>query len=247
MKNGILFTCSLLVVLLFSTCKKENLCDCVKGTGDVTTETRSLDPFTRIFVQDRINVIITEDTLLPQEVIVEAGSKLIGLIRTEIVDGELRIRNDNRCDFMRRYDVPVNVYIRVSNNITKITNKGTGTVSSTNACTWPQIDLETLSAGDITVEVNAGEILTYQHSQGDITLTGSATGVIIYNTGGGFTITDECVTPYGWVYSRTTGKITIYALNTLICEIEGPGNVYYRGQPAQITSTLLDAGQLLPL
>jgi hypothetical protein len=237
----------LLLLAVFTTCKKENMCDCLKRTGDVITEERTTDPFTKIYVQDRINVIITEDTQAAQHITVEAGSKLIGLIRTEVVNGELRIRNDNRCDFTRRYDVPVNVYIRVSNNITKITSKGTGEVSSTNALTGTFLDLETLSAGDISLQVNAGDVYTHQHSQGDVILTGNANAVIIYNTGGGFSITDECVTPYAWVYTRTTGKITVFPSNLLIAEIEGSGNVYYRGQPGQLNTTINGTGRVLPL
>lgn len=237
----------LFLIALFTTCKKENMCDCLKRTGDVTTEERTTAPFTKIYVQDRINVIITEDTVAGQQITVEAGSKLIGLIRTEVVDGELRIRNDNRCDFTRRYDVPVNVYIRVSNDITKITSKGTGEVTSTNALTDPMIDLETLSAGDISLQVNAGDVYTHQHSQGDVNLRGNASSVIIYNTGGGFTITDECTTPYAWVYTRTTGKITVFPSNLLIVEVEGSGNVYYRGQPGQLNTTINGSGRVLPL
>lgn len=240
--------CTLLVVLSGTGgCKKENMCDCFKRTGDVMTETRSIDPFTEIFVQDKVNVILTEDTTLPAEVVVEAGEKLIALIRTEVVNGVLRIRNDNRCDFTRSYDVPVNVYVRCNRNLTLITNKGTGDVTNTDTCTAPHIDLTAISAGNIRLRMNAGSIYTHQHSAGDVEVFGNANEVIVYNTGNGFTLAEDCEAPYCWVYTRSTGKITLFTNNTLISEIEGPGNVYYKGQPAQITSTLHSTGLLLPL
>lgn len=240
--------CALLVVLSVAEgCKKENICDCFKRTGDVKTETRSIDPFTEIFVEDKVNVILTEDTSLAPEVTVEAGEKLIPLIRTEVVNGVLRIRNDNRCDFTRRYDVPVNVYVRCKRNLVLITNKGTGDVTNTDTCTAPYIDLNAISAGNIRLQMNAGSVYTHQHSAGDVEIFGNAQEVIVYNTGNGFTITDECQAPYCWVYTRSTGKITLFPTTTLISEIEGPGNVYYRGQPAQISSILNSTGLLLPL
>lgn len=247
MKNAKYIFVAVIAVVFFSKCKKENMCDCVKGTGDIVTETRALDPFTEIFIQDRINIILTEDTTLSQEVVIEAGEKLIGLIKTEVVGGVLRIRNANRCDFMRRYDVPVNVYIRTSNNITRITNKGTALITNTDTCTAPNISLETISTGDIKLTVNAGSIYTQQHGNGDVEVYGAANEVIVFNTGNGFTIADQCATGYCWVYTRTTGKITLFPVGLLISEIEGPGNVYYRGQPTQISSTLNSTGQLLPL
>lgn len=247
MKNTAPFVLCLLCIVLFSTCRKENACDCVKGTGNVISELRNTAPFTKIYVEDRINVILTEDTTQAEEVVVEAGEHLIGLIKTEVIDGELRIVNHNRCNFVRRYDVPITVYIRVRNDIVLITNNGTGNITNTNTCTCPYIDLNTISAGDITLTVDAGDVYTHQHSQGDITLTGTANDVIIYNTGGGFSITDQCSTPYAWVYTRTTGKITVAPVDLLISEIDGPGNVYYAGQPAQINSVLENTGLLLPL
>jgi hypothetical protein len=228
-------------------CKKENLCDCVKGTGEIISETRITDPFTEIFVEGRINIILSEDTTLSQEVTVEAGEKLIGLIRTEVVGGVLRIRNDNRCDFMRRYDIPVNIYIRVSNNITRITNKGTALITNTDTCTASYISLETISTGDIKMTMNAGSVYTQQHGNGDVEVYGNAHEVIVYNTGNGFTIADQCAAGYCWVSTRTTGKITLYPTGLLISEIGGPGNVYYRGTPSQIISTENSAGKLLPL
>lgn len=234
-------------LVFFSMCKKENMCDCFKRTGDVVTETRAVDAFTAIFVEDKVNVILTEDTTLPAEVIVEAGEHLVPLIKTEVVDGVLRIRNANTCDFTRRYDVPVNIYVRCGRDISTITNKGTGLISNSGTCTAPFIDLVTVSAGDIRLRVDAGMVYTHQHSAGDVEVFGTAQEVIAYNTGNGFTIADECAAPLCWVYTRSTGKVTLHPLNELISEIDGPGNVYYRGQPAQVTSTLHSTGQLLPL
>jgi hypothetical protein len=234
-------------VLFLATCKKENMCDCFKRTGDVIKETRTSEPFTSIFVQDRINVILTEDTTLPQEIIVEAGENLLPLIRTEVVNGTLRIRNDNKCDFTRRYDVAITVYIRMSNDLASIINKGTALVSNTDTCTSPLLSLETESAGDIKLNVSGGVIYTHQHSAGDVELYGNASTINIFNTGGGFTISDQCVSPYVWCFTKTTGKITCYPLHQLDCEIEGPGHIYYRGVPILINSTLTGTGQLLPL
>lgn len=238
---------AVVVVVMFTMCKKENMCDCLKGTGDVSTETRTSDPFTEIFIEDKVNVILTEDTTSPYIVKVEAGEKLIALIKTEVVNGVLRIRNANKCDFTRNYEVPVNVYVNHKPNLLRITNKGTGLVSNTDTCTAPTIDLVTISAGDIKLQMNAGSVFTHQHSVGDVEVYGSVNEMIIYNTGNGFTITDECEAAYGWVYTRSTGKITVYTPGLLINEIEGPGNVYYRGQPSAISSTVNGTGQLLPL
>ena len=51
------------LVLLFSACKKENRCDCIKRTGDIISEVRTVKAFDRLQVEQNVNVFITEDNI----------------------------------------------------------------------------------------------------------------------------------------------------------------------------------------
>src|ERR1035437_4176093 len=88
---------ALFLVALFSTCKKENLCDCIKRTGAIVTETRTINGFDSIVVQDNMNVFIIQDPNF--EVKVEAGKNIVPLITTSVVNGTLTISNNNRCNW----------------------------------------------------------------------------------------------------------------------------------------------------
>ncbi|MBI3510039.1 MAG: DUF2807 domain-containing protein [Bacteroidetes bacterium] len=237
----------LLPLLLFSwNCKKENDCDCFKGTGEIVTEERQLPIFKSVLVENNINVIFLEDTF--QRVSVEAGKHLIKLIKTEMNGDELHITNENTCNFMRRYDIPINVYIHYKRNqFYRLTYRGTGTMSNSNPCTNDSIDLQLQSSGDINFEMGYGTVFTHQHGAGDITLTGACGEVIIYSIGTGFTITDECTNGYTWLYTNTTGKITVDPSGLLISNIDGTGNVYYKGAPSTIQNSETSTGHLLPL
>lgn len=228
-------------------CKKENACDCFKGTGSITTEERQLPVFSNVYVEDNVNLIFQEDTM--QKVEVKAGKHLIKNVLTEMNGATLEIRNINKCNFMRRYDIPINVYIHYKRNqLWQIRTKGTGTITSSNACTSDSIDLNSESSGDIVFEMGGlCKTLTHQHGAGDITLTGSCDQVVIYSKGTGFTITDNCANNYTWVYTNTTGKITVCPSGILATIIDGSGNVYYKGHPAQIMNTENSTGKLLPL
>lgn len=240
------FFALLLATGAFVSCKKENRWDLFKSTGDIVKQTRTLAPFDSIYVEDNVNVIITEDSTT-YEATVEAGEHLVDLVRTEVVNGELRIRNDNKCNFVRSYKKPMNVYIRAKNTLTRITSKGTGTVSSTNALTAPVLKFETKSSGFIDIIVNSPRVFTWQHGDGDITLHGYAGELDIYNVGYGFTIAQDCNTSYTWAHASTTGKVTCAASDLLIVEIYSSGNVYYRGNPGQILKKVYATGNLLPL
>lgn len=228
-------------------CRKETACDCFKGTGDIVSEERQLSAIASVYVEDNVNLIFQEDTI--QKVTVQAGKHLIKNILTEMDGGLLKITNINKCNFVRRYDIPVDVYIHyVRNQIYSIKTKGTGTISNSNACTSDSVDLQSESSGDINFQMGGFcKTYTHQHGAGDITLTGSCDQVIIFSKGTGFTITDACPNNYTWVSTNTTGKITVHPLGLLITEINGSGNIYYSGNPATIINTENSTGKLLPL
>ncbi|CAN5374319.1 hypothetical protein BH09BAC5_BH09BAC5_20920 [soil metagenome] len=246
MKKNILYLLFLFVLPMWM-CRKETACDCFKGTGEVITETRQLPVFTSVYVEDNVNLIFQEDTV--QKVEVKAGKHLIKNILTEVIENELKIKNINKCNFVRRYDIPIEIYIHyVRNQIYQIRTKGTGKITNSNPCTSDSIDLNSESSGDIFFTMGgSSRAFTHQHGAGDITLTGSCAEVIIYSKGTGFTITDECNNNYCWVYTNTTGKITVTTTGSLISRIEGSGNVYYTGTPSSINNTSTSTGTLLPL
>lgn len=228
-----------------SSCKKENACDCFKGTGSLITETRTLPAFQKISVEDNVNVIFTQDSV--QQITVEAGKHLIALVKTEVVDGELRIRNDNRCNFMRRYNIPVNVYVHAPKTMYYISTKSTGKVSSTNDYTGDSLHLEIKGgSGDIEFFVNSPNVYTHQHGAGDIILHGHADNLIIYNVAVGYTTADDCTSNYCWIWQKTVGTIKVNVRDLLDVTITSRGNVYYKGSP-QVNQQLESTGEVLPL
>src|SRR5438067_439983 len=85
--------CALCIV---SGCKKENMCDCIKSTGDIITEHRSIADFTELEVYKNVIVTIVQDTVVYADV--EAGENLMPLIDTEVSGGVLKITNNNKCN-----------------------------------------------------------------------------------------------------------------------------------------------------
>ncbi|MGL4599036.1 MAG: GIN domain-containing protein, partial [Bacteroidia bacterium] len=177
---------------------------------------------------------------------VEAGKNLLSLIKTEVVGDELRIRNDNKCNFVRRYDIPVKVYVTMPRILNRIKSKGTGLISNTNVCTSDSIDFDVESSGDIDFLVQTINCNIHQHGAGDVTVRGQADQVIVYCIGTGFVTTDACPSAYSWVYSKGTGKITVAPRDLFIVQLDGPGSAYYRGQP-ELWSTVNGTGGVFQL
>jgi len=247
MKNRASFFAFLLLLIVSAgpSCKKENLGDCFKRTGKVMTEARDLPAFDKIYARDNVDVILTEDT--GQEVLVEAGKNLLGLIRTEVREGTLYIRNDNRCNFTRRYDSPIRVLLRVPRTFASIITEGCGQISNTNTFTGDTIHLEVRGgSADIDFTVSSQKVVTAQHGAGDITVRGTADHLYAYNIGTGYTLAEDLSAGYCYAFLKTVGITRLNVRDLLQITVTSRGNVYYRGNP-EIESHIEGTGQLLPM
>jgi hypothetical protein len=228
-------------MLLFS-CRKENLFDCFKSTGDIVTERRSIEPFTETIIYDNINVIIVQDSLTYLEV--NAGENLLPLINTEIQNGKLIIENNNKCNWVRDFSVPVNVYMHVP-SLHILDTYGSGKIYSQNTLSVDVIEINNRNTADIKLDIIANEIYSKQHAAfGDNTISGSCGFLFVYNIGNGFCDCNQLSTSRATVISNTTGQTYVNACDDLHAEIASSGNVYYKGAPV-ISSVITGTGKLI--
>lgn len=221
----------LFAIAALSSCKKENRCDCIKRTGDIIVETRNITGFDRIYVETNINVFIAEDSVF--DVRVEAGENIVPLIKTEVQNNTLYIRNKNRCNWSRSYKKPLNVYLRMP-KLVYITSDGTGDIKSLNALTSDTIDVQTMNSGNVELTVSNIRTRTHMHGSGDITLSG-ATGEHDISIGGtAYIYAGALTTNYTYIHTFTLGTSYVNARDLLICRIDGKGDIYCTGNPARV-------------
>jgi hypothetical protein len=239
-KTAVIFTL-LLTLVLFSTCKKENMCDCIKRTGDITTKIRETPEFNSILVENNINVFITE--AINFEVKIEAGENLISLIKTEVSGNFLSIKNKNRCNWTRSYDKPINVYIKMP-LIKYIISDGTGNIKGLNTITSKTFDVQTKNSGNIELTVNNDAVYSHMHGSADITLYGTTKEHACSIGGTGYLNCKDLNTNYTWLHTFTIGQCYVSATDLLICKIDQIGDVYCYSNPASIQKTINGKGQL---
>jgi Putative auto-transporter adhesin, head GIN domain len=234
---------AIIFIALFSSCTKENGCDCIKRTGPIVTQKREISGFNQIYVNDNLDVYITQDTVF--EVIVEAGKNIRGLISTEVRDGVLYIDNNNRCNWTRSYKEPHNVYIKMP-EIKYITSNGTGNIKGLNTFTTSEFDIRTKNSGDIELTVNNSRITSHVFGASDLTLHGYTKE---HNCDIGGTAFLKCMdlrTNYTWIHTFTTGLSYVVATDSLWCKIDNIGDLYYFGfgKGKVVDKTISSSGQL---
>jgi hypothetical protein len=241
MKRAILFV--MVALSIFSSCKKENLCDCIKGTGSIKKEQRAASDFTSIEVHKNISVIITQDNINSVEV--KAGENLLPLIKTEVKNGQLYITNHNTCNWVRSYSKEIVVYV-YAKNLREISSYSARDITSSNTITSSVITILNFLNGDISLDINADESYTKQMGAGgDITVTGHTNFNYIFSQGYGYLHLENLESTKAMVSQHGTSDIHMNASDELDVEITGIGSVFYSGNPVVSQRPSPGSGKLI--
>ncbi|MBI4929738.1 MAG: DUF2807 domain-containing protein [Bacteroidetes bacterium] len=202
----------------------------LKRTGEKTSVIRELPPFTKIYLKDNVNVFITQGNL--QEVKVEGGENLIPLVKTEVINGELHIDNDNKCNWSRSYKKgTLTVYVTIP-SLRYISHHGSGKISSNGIISCDTLDILTNESGDVELWLNAHVVFNHLGTTSDVTLHGTSSLMGIYHTGEGYLHCEDLETDFTWSYSKASGNEYLNAKQSLALTIDWEGDVYYSGNPA---------------
>ena len=220
----------LAVGVIFSTCKKENLCDCFKGTGKQTAETRNLTPFDEVFVQDKIEAHLIEGNEF--SVRVEAGQHLIKLIKTTVENNKLTIKNNNKCDFTRSYKRKIIVYITLP-RLRKLTNNGVTNVYMDSQFKCDTLNYSASNSGDLYINVNATIVYGGMHGNGDVYMQGFVNENYLFAGGQGYFHAFNTSAQKVILSLRTSGKMEVNANSFLKIDMyqKSTGDIYYKGNP----------------
>ncbi len=239
------FVISICWVFVFTSCKRENMCDCVKSNGKTNTIFHDVKNFNCIYLLDKMDLYLTQGSEF--EVKVEAGANLQHLIKVEL-DGEtLKVVNNNRCNWVRGYKHTIKVYITAP-YFKYIKHGGLGTITTLNTISQDQISVRNENSGDLKLNLNVGTVLTSSHGNGDTYLTGITDRLESDYTGTNFLFaSDLTITNYAYLHSVSLGNAYIKAPENGLMDIviDKTGNIYYSGNPSTIHLTQNDKGALI--
>lgn len=235
----------ILLVFAFWSCKKENMCDCVKSTGPTNTIYHDVQGFTCVTADDKMDVYLTQGA--KYEVKVEAGRNLQPLIKTEL-DGEtLKVYNRNRCNWVRGYKHKINVYITAP-YFQYVKNIGVGTIQSVGTITQDSIKVRIENSGDVHLNLNTKSFVGSTHGNGDLYLTGVTDNFgYDYNGTNFLYLSDLTVNSYVYLHSVSIGSAYVKAPNNGIMDVvlDRSGNAYYTGTPKIINLKRNSKGDLI--
>ena len=237
------FSLLLPTVLLWG-CQKENVWDCVKSTGPVQTEIRPLAPFRTLRIFDNVAVTVVEDSIHFAEV--TAGENLHKKLITEVRNGELTVRNINKCNWVRSYKNPLQIRLHVA-KLKDVFHDGDVLLKSENRFPADTLFLHVTGAGDTELELETETVWLDMYELGDVRLSGNNRSLTAFVLSNGSLKAEGLLNEEAFVKITDQGQAFLQVSKLLTAEINGLGNVYFTGPTPQIRTSGNGPGEVKKL
>lgn len=221
------------------------MCDCFKTHGDTIIESRTVSDFSTIHVYDKIDVYFTQDTTVTAcSIKVVTGKHLMYNVTTTVVDGELQIKNGNKCNFVRGSHNEITIYVTAP-HVKTFKQEGVGNLFCTDIVYGDTIHGYLLNSGDLHLKVKTNRVVGHMHGAGDLYLEGTAQDFYTHTIGQGFVNAQNMTCNYAYINDGTNGQIHVNVAAQLDAVIASTGNIYYSGNPSVINTTVKSTGKLI--
>lgn len=244
--RGIWVVISALIMIGFSGCEKSILDNCAASGGKITKEDRGHPEIHYIHLSDNINLILEQGNSPSLQV--EAGKNLLPDIITEVKNGELYIRNENKCNWLRSYNKEVNVYLTIA-ALDSLDYYGSGDIFSVNALKSDSIRIDVWEgSGSIRLQLDVPTShLNLHFGTVDFNVTGRSNVTYIYAASYGPFNCGDLDSKFVYINNKGSNNCYVRASVHLVATIEYLGNIYYYGNPGTIHTDISGDGKLIHL
>lgn len=249
MRTKVLIILTLTVFAAFTSCKKAPL-----TVGKTITETRALADFSEVRLNDNISLsLMRSDT---NYIVITTGENILENITTEIDGDVLTISNTTTLNWIRPYDYEIHATLYYK-DISNFIFNSSGTLDTKNSYNDPdhegfyRFEVDG-GCGDIDILVNncPDFRFVYQYGTSHVTLHGENNNhFVVYKRSYGIFDARNYQAQHVDIQNVSVADCFIWATDIINAEITHHGNIYYKGEPAEISCNYgpFAEGKLLPL
>ncbi len=214
-----------------------NSINCVSGSGNQVSSTRTVDPFTRIETSGSIKVILKQGD--GSELRIIADDNIQKEIETFVRGGRLVIDLDgNFCDAG-----PITVYA-TSREYEGIDASGAVEILSDGKLNVKDFDIDLSGSSKVVLDLNAAKVSTSSSGASEISLQGQAGSHELDLSGSSSVDALYFVVGKYRIESSGASQSRINVLNELSISSSGSSDVEYRGNPSSIKNSESGASSL---
>lgn len=129
----------------------------------------------------------------------------------------------------------------------EVEQSGSGSINVNGTMNKP-VYAKNSGSGHVNIEGDLMDEVSLDNSgSGNITVKGSSNGLSVKNTGSGKVTSLSSPTDHASIDNKGSGSCHVNVINVLTVRISGSGNIYYKGNPSDITKDVSGPGKLIKL
>ena len=233
--------------MLWPSCSKDKLNECLNGRGPTTEDNRGLYPFGNISVHDNISLKIIQGSYY--KAVIRTGENVIPSIATRIENNTLIIRNESVCPmFTDPWDnVEVEIYMPDIDTI-YIQTSGDVTMDTAFKTEFALVKIKE-SSGNINLSFDVFRLnVHYLSGTANVCVNGTGRDGVFYCAAYGVLDTRGFNTKRTSINSNSTNNCFVSSgILTLDVKITNMGDVYYINQPVNLIEIIEGTGKLIRL
>ena len=211
--------------------------NCVKGSGNVTSEERQFDGAQTIELAGSANVYVTLDSTPSLKI--EADDNVMPLITTE-VKGKKLVIGSKKCYSSK---APVKVYVHVL-DLTGLSLTGSGSIEGSSVFTSNVFNISLSGSGTVDFSLKTKSVLADLAGSGMIHMQGETENLTVDVAGSGNIDAAKLKSMSVEVSITGSGNATVYASESLDVDITGSGSVLYSGEPTEVKKNITGSGSV---
>jgi len=226
---------SLTLSVLFSGCIQPG---CIQGSGNYTTENRTVDDFGSISFSSAGEVYLSQG---PKHLRIEAEDNIIAGLMTDVSGGILTIRHTAACINPHK---PVKIYVSTQ-HIEGLDISGSGSITGLSLIESDTLRIDISGSGDMNLDVDCEDLSTNISGSGSSVLKGRATNNSVDISGSGAVHSYDLETNRSTVRISGSGTAEVNVHDELNTNLSGSGSVSYKGRPRMTSQEISGSGSVM--
>ncbi|MBW8685362.1 head GIN domain-containing protein [Chitinophaga rhizophila] len=211
----------------------------VKGSGNVSTETRSLGNYHKVVLKGSMDIEFTQGPA--QEAVIEADDNLLKYIQLQVHDDELVVDLKDHVSVRSSDGIKIKL---TAPDVYQLSLAGSGNIKVTNALENDEpVRFKLAGSGNLEGAVNSPKVIASSAGAGDIKLAGETKDLEVSMAGSGNFDGGELHTENTKVTIAGSGNADVHASVKLNAKIVGSGDVSYKGSP-EVSSSIAGSGSV---
>lgn len=237
----------LMVLPLFLGCDTGITPECFKTMGSIVLYDADVENFTSIRLGVGVELIITDGA--EQNVRIQTGENIKQYISAQVIDGELILKNDNNCNWVRDYK-STTVYVTTP-NLEKIYSASQFGVKSNGVLNFPSLTLQSgifteTASGTFELDVNCQNLTVDDNQDCYFMINGTVENLSVnFYSGNSRFDGSGLIAQKLNIFHRSSNDIIANVQQEVTGTLYSTGNLVLTNQPLIVAVTRLYTGQII--